>query len=222
MEHLPIRLVGKTEVPTSEGSLLGDIPLRHGCLRQVQQPENFLTGRHAIHGDVEVGTQQPHRQEEIRRQYNDQQALCQGHLPAPILGHREDHSQGSPAVSDEVHDGNGVELHGQHFHGDFSKLLGLPVHLFLLKPVGLIDLQRGQPLEVFQEGIPQRRVLPPVTGQQLFGPTLHRHNGHRNQRDADQQHHRCREADWGQHHKEGHRCQNGIEQLGKIGTKVGL
>ena len=40
--------------------------------------------------------------------------------------------------------------------------------------VRLIDLQRRQALQIFQERVAQRGVLPPVLGEQLLGPGLHR------------------------------------------------
>ena len=86
--------------------------------------------------------------------------------------------------------------------------------------VRLINFQGGQALQVFQKAVAQCGVLAPVAGQQLFGKGLHQRNGHRDQRHADQQHHRRRKADGGQHAEQGQRGQQAVKELGQIRAEV--
>ena len=46
--------------------------------RKIQQAEDLVAGRHAVHGDVEKGAELPHGEEEIRRQQDNQQAAGEG------------------------------------------------------------------------------------------------------------------------------------------------
>ena len=69
---------------------------------------------------------------------------------------------GSAAVGNDVHDGDGIELHDEHVHGDAAELLGPLVHLALLHLVCRIDLEGREPLQVLEEGVAERRVTPPV------------------------------------------------------------
>ena len=166
--------------------------------------------------------QQPHGQKEIRRQNDEEQTSGKVYRPGPELAHRKDDAQRRPAVGHQIHDGDGVELHGQHLHGDLPKALGLLLHLLLLAAVGLVDLQGGQALQVLQERVPQGGVLAPVFGQELLGPPLYRHNGQGDQGHAEEQHHRRRETDRGQHGKQGQGRQHGVEELGQVRAEIGL
>ena len=201
--------------------------LRHragapGRFRRVQQPEDLLAGRHAVHRHMEEAAQKPHGQEKIRRQQQNHQAALQADSPRRQTAHRQHHAGRRAAVGDQVHDGDGVELHGQHPHGDPAEGLGLGVHLLVLALVGLVDFQGGEALEIFEKGIPQGGVLAPVAAQQLFGPSLHRHDGRRDQRHTDQQHRRRGQVDGRQHRKQRQRRQHGVEELGQILAEIDL
>ena len=142
--------------------------------------------------------------------------------PPLELGHRQNHPQGRAAVGNQIHHGDGVQLHGQHLHGDFPELLRLFLHLLLLKAVRLVDFQGGQPLQVLQEGVAQGGVLPPVFGEQLLGPPLHRHNGGGNQRHAEEQHQRRREVHKAEHAKQRQGRQHGVKELGQVRAEIRL
>ena len=98
-----------------------------------------------------------------------------------------------------VHHDDGVELHGEHLHGDGAEALRLLVHGLMTRGVSPVDLEGGEALEVLQEAVAQLGVLVPVLAQYVFGHLLHRHDGRGNQRHAEQQHGRRRHAH-GRHH----------------------
>ena len=152
-----------------------------------QQTENFLCRSCTVHGNVEVAAQQPQRQEKVCRQQQNGQGGGQFQLSRRKGRHGADDTQPCAAVGHQVHQGDRVQLHGQHPHGDFAEALGFGVHLFVLPAVGLINFQGGQSLNVLQKAVAQRGVLAPVACQQLFGKLLHRHDGHGDQRHTAQQ-----------------------------------
>ena len=215
-------LVAETQIPAADGEVIPQSFAAPGGFGQVQQAEDFVAGGHAVHGDVEERAQQPHGDEKVGGQQQNQQRPVQGDAAGGKLGSRQNRPQGRAAIGDEVHDGDGVELHGQHLHGDAPELLGLAVHLLLLVCVGLVDFQSGETLEVFQKAVTQGGVLAPVFGQQLFGPPLHRHNGGGDQGHADQQHQGRRQAHKGQHPEQGERGQHGVKELGQISAEIGF
>ena len=153
MENFPLGVIGKMQIPAADVPLgAGDGALRR--LREIQQAEDLVAGGHAVHGDVEIGPQKPHGQEKVRRQEEDEQTPRKVGPPRPKLAHRQDDPQRRPAIGDEIHDGDGIELHGQDLHGDAAEALGLFVHLPVFGLVGLINFQGGQTLEIFQEAVP--------------------------------------------------------------------
>ena len=111
---------------------------------------------------MKEGAELSHGDKEIRRKENDEQTSRKSDMTAFVLRRRHDNAKRRTAVGDEIHDRDGVELHGQHLHGNLSEFLRLPVHLLIFEAVRLIDLQRGQPLQIFKESVAQRRVLSPV------------------------------------------------------------
>ena len=111
--------------------------------RQVQQAEDLIAGSHAVHGDVEKAAQLPHGEEKVCRQQDNQQTAGQRDMVIYILRHRHNHPQRRPAVGNQIHNRDGVELHGQHLHGDFAKLLGFHIHLFVFEFVRLVDFEGG-------------------------------------------------------------------------------
>ena len=171
---------------------------------------------------MEVGAQQPHGKKKVRRKQDDEQTPGQGDAARRILGGRHDNAQRRAAVGDQIHDRNGIELHGQHFHGDLAEIFRLFVHFLLFELVRLIDFQRGQPLQVFQKCVAHGRILAPVFGQKLLRPALHRHDSHRNQRHADQQHRGAGQIDKAENGKQRQRREHGAEKLRQIGPEVGL
>ena len=187
---------------------------------QIQQPENLVGSRHAVHGNVEVGTKHPHGQEEIRRQQDNKQTARQIHVPRPQLGSRQNHPQSSASIGNDIHDGDGIELHGQHLHGYLAEMLALLVHFPVLHFVRLINLGGGQPLQIFQEGITQSGILPPIAVEQFLRPPLNHHNGHRNEGHAHQQYGGAGQIYKAQHRKQGQRGQHGIKELGQIRAEV--
>ena len=187
-----------------------------------QQLEDLLRRSRAVHGDVEVTAQQTQRQEEICRQQDDGQRRRQGNLPLCERRHRADDAQTCTAVGHQVHQGHRVQLHGQHLHGDLAEALGLFVHLFVLPAVGLIDLQRGQALNVFQKAVAEGGVLAPILVQQLLGKFLHGHNGHRDEGHTAQQDDGRPRVDAHQQDEQRHGGQQAVKQLGQILCEVGV
>ena len=171
---------------------------------------------------MEVAAQQPQRQEKVCRQQQNGQRGGQFQLSRRKGRHGADDTQPCAAVGHQVHQGDRVQLHGQHPHGDFAEAFGFGVHLLVLPAVGLINFQGGQPLNVLQKAVAQRGVLAPVAGQQLFGKLLHRHDGHGDQRHAAQQNNRRPRVHPHQQRKQGDRCQQAVEQLRQIFCKVGV
>ena len=78
------------------------------CFFQIQQTENLVAGRHAVHGNMEKGAQLPHGDKEIRCQQDNQQTSLKGNASVLVLGHRHNDAQRRAAVSDQVHNGDGV------------------------------------------------------------------------------------------------------------------
>ena len=221
-EHLTVRGIGKAEVFAADVPFFGHRFAALLRLGQVQQTENLFGRRHAVHGNVEEAAQLAHGDKEIRRQQQNQQTAAQPHRAGAEAGQRHDHARRRAAVGHQIHDGDGVELHGEHLHGDAAELLGLLVHLLILKPVGPVDFEGGQPLQIFQKGIAQSGVLGPVAAEQLFGPGLHRRDGDGDEGYTNQQHQRRRHIHKAEHHEEGERRQQGVKELGQIGAKVGF
>ena len=222
MEDGAVVLVAKGHMVQLQGGILPCFLCAVGRLVRRQQTEDLLRRGCSVHRDVEVAAQQAERQEEICRQQKDGQRRCQGDLPFGKRRHRTDDAQPRAAIGHQVHEGHGVQLHGQHFHRDLPEALGLPVHLLMLPAVGLVDLQGGQALDIFQKAVAEGGVFAPVFVQQLFGEFLHRHDGHGDQRHTAQQDDGRPRMDAHQQHKEGDRGQQAVEQLRQILCKVGV
>ena len=171
---------------------------------------------------MEEGAQEPHRNKKLRRQQQDGQSLPQTGLTAAAGKNREHHAQCRAAVGHEIHHHDGVQLHHQHLHGDFSEAFRLRVHFRRLPAVRAVDLQRGEALEILEEAVPERRVAVPVLPQQTLRDFLHQHDGHRNQRHAEQQHETRPETDAAERQKQGERRQQTVEQLRQITAEIGF
>ena len=222
VQYLALRLVGKAQIPALYRAAGRHSPGLRLRLGQIQQAEYLVARRHAVHGYVEIAAQQAHGDEEVRRQQYYQKAAVRPYFPARELRRRQYDAQRRAAVGDEIHDGDGVELHREDFHRYLAKALRLLVHLLLLELVRLVYLQRRQPLQILQEGVPQRRVLTPVFAKQLLRPALHRHYRHGDERHADKQHRGAQHADRAEHGEQRQRCEHGVEELRQICAEVRL
>ena len=222
MQRLFFSCVAKVQVAADNGAVRAELGGPGAALGQVEQLENFVAGGHAVHRNVEVRPQRAHRQEEIRRQQNDAERARQRHAARSELLRGHDDAQRRAAVGDDVHDDDRVELHRQHLHRHLAEVLGLTVHGRVAGLVGLINLERGQPLQVLQKAVAQRSVLAPVSAQQFFGELLHSYDGNGDQRHADHQDDRRAQADRGQCEKQRDRCDHGVEKLRQIRAEVGL
>ncbi len=222
IRHFALPVVGEVQVACAHVAARGErLPARRG-LRQAQQPEDLLARGHAVHRHVEERPQLAHGNEVVRRQQDDGEAPSQVNRAGSHLRERHRHAGGRPAIRHEVHDRDGVELHREHAHRDAPELLGLLVHLRLLELVGLVDLERGEALEVLKERVSELGVLAPVAAEQPLCPGLHRCDGDRDERYAHEQHHGRRNAHEGEGHEERERREHGVEELRQVRAEVGL
>ena len=170
---------------------------------------------------MEIAAQPSHGQEEIRRQKDHEQAGAKSQGARHEFTGRKDNADCGAAVGQKVHDNDGIELHGQHFHGHDAEMLRLLIHLLMLVLVRLVDLEGRHALQVFQEGAAQLCILVPIFGQNLLGDLLHHHDGTRNQRNADQKHHgRAQAPCRNEHDEQSDRRQECIEKLRHILAKI--
>ena len=189
---------------------------------QIQNPENLVTCRHSVHGNVEERTKESERNEKFRCQKDNGKCSGKADVSVRVFQYGDDHSDGRAAVGDKIHHTDRIQLHGQYLHGNLAEAFGLLVHLTGFHPVCLIDFQSCQSLQIFQKTVAELRVDSPVFIQQFFGEFLHRHNGYRNQRHTDQKNEACLEADRRQHKKQCDRSQKAVKQLRKIFSIVDL
>lgn len=89
-------------------------------------------------------------------------------MPRTVLCRCEDHTQRCTAIGNDIHDRDGIELHGQDLHGDLAEFFRFLIHDVVAQAIRLIDFQRGQPLQILQKGIAELCVLPPIARQELF------------------------------------------------------
>ena len=82
VENLPFRLISEMEIFAGDGAVCRYFLLPLLRFGQIQQPENLVGSRHAVHGNVEVGTKHPHGQEEFRRQQDNKQTAAKSTRPA--------------------------------------------------------------------------------------------------------------------------------------------
>ncbi len=143
-------------------------------------------------------------------------------MPRTVLCRCEDHTQRCTAIGNDIHDRDGIELHGQDLHGDLAEFFRFLIHDVVAQAIRLIDFQRGQPLQILQKGIAELCILPPIARQELFCPCLHRRNSDRDQRNAHEQRKRSRHIDKTQYGKERQRCEHGVEKLRQISAEIRL
>ena len=220
VQDLPLLFIGKMHV----FQLDADAPDALRFLvrfRLAQEFEDLIAGRHAVHGHMEIASQPPHGQEEIRREQDHEHHIGKADAAADKGLRRKQNPQRRAAVGHKVHDGDGIELHGEHRHGHLAEVLGFPVHLQVLVRVRLIGFQRGHALQVFQEGAAQLRILSPVFSQDLLRDLLHHHDGPRDQGHTNQQHRRyLPAAAEAKQEKEGDGRHEGIEKLRHILAEI--
>ena len=170
---------------------------------------------------MEIASKPSHGQEEICREKDHEQAGSKPQGARHEFPGRKDNADCGAAVGQKVHDNDGIELHGQHFHGHDAEMLRLLIHLLMLVLVRLVDLERRHTLQVFQKGAAQLCVLVPVFCQYTLGDLLHHHDGTRNQRNADQKHHgRAQAPCRNEHDEQSDRRQECIEKLWHILAKI--
>ena len=186
--------------------------MRH---RGIQQRENALRGRHAVHRHMEIRPQLAQRQEETRRQQRDHQGSRQPDLADHELPNRRANTGRGATVRHQVHRRERAQLDLQHTHGHHAEFLGLAVHVLGRTPVGIEGFQRFQALQVVKERSAHIRVLAPVLLEHAGGAHRDQPHDDDNQRSAHQQHQRGRPIDGGNKDEQGDRCENRIEQLRK-------
>ena len=204
-----------------------DVPIRAGLrarrrLRQIEQAKDLFACCHAVHGNVEKRAELPHGNEKVRRQQDDQQRARERDMPRAVLRRCKNHAQRCAAIGNDIHDRDGIELHGQDLHSDLAEFFRFLIHDVVAQAIRLIDFQRGQPLQILQKGIAELCILPPIARQELFCPCLHRRNGDRDQRNAHEQRKRSRHIDKTQYGKERQRCEHGVEKLRQISAEIRL
>ena len=172
---------------------------------------------------MEIAPETPHRQEEIRRQQDHEQALREPDGTVYERARRQDNACGRASVRQKVHDDDGVELHREHFHGHDAEVFGLLIHFIVLPPVRFIDLERGHALQVLEECAAQTGVLVPVFCQDPLGDLLHDHDRRGDQRNAYEKDQRglkaprrCKEAE------QCERRQERIKELRHVLAKIAL
>lgn len=161
-------------------------------------------------------------EEVVGREQHDHEASDEVDRPRPELEETHGDARRRAAVGDDIHDGDGVELHDEHAHGDAAELLGPLVHLALPQPVGPVDLEGREPLQVLEEGVAERRVARPVPGEQALRPGLDGGDGDGDERHADEQHRRGEGAHRREHREEREGRKQGVEELREVGAEVGL
>ncbi len=176
----------------------------------------------SIHGDVEETAKCPHGKKEFRGNQDQEQDPEQGHGVGPPCQDPQQHPKGSSPIGNKIHHRDGVQLHDQHPHGDFPEILRFLIHFFVPRLIRLIDFQCRQPLQILQERIPKRGVLPPVFRKEFLRELLHRHNADRNQRYTEKKRECRRHIEKQCDDKQRERSQEGIEKLRYIARKIGF
>ncbi len=92
----------------------------------------------------------------------------------------------------------------------------------MTRGVGLVNLERSEPLEILQKVIAQLGITIPILAQDALGNLLHCNNGHWNERYAEKQYNGRRQANGNNNSKQRKRRCHRIEELRKILPKVGL
>ena len=172
---------------------------------------------------MEVAAQPAHRQEEIRRQEDHEEAGRERKRPCRESACGKNDSECGSAVCQKVHDDYGVELHGEHLHGHHAKALRLLVHLLILEGVRLVDLKGRHSLQVLQEAASKLCILIPIFCQDFLGDLLHHHDRARDQRDTQKKNQSRLQASCSREEDEqSDRRDKRVEELRHILAKIAL
>lgn len=191
-------------------------------LGSIENLEKLVARRHTVHRNMEERAEQAQGQEEIRGKHNDKKRLRQCYHSVCRLKYRDNNAGGAARICDDIHDADGVQLHGKHLHGDTPELLRLFVHLNVLSLIGLIYLEGRESLNILKERVAEIDIYSPVFAQQPFCYLLHRDYRKRNQRHADEKHERGFPADKREHRKKRYRRKHGKEELRQIFSEIKL
>ena len=171
---------------------------------------------------MEERAEQAQGQEEIRGEHNDKKRLRERYRAVCHLTYCDDNADRAARICDDIHDADGVQLHGEHLHCDASELLRLFVHLDILSLVRLINFESCESLNIFEERVAEIDIHSPVFAEQAFCYLLHRDYRKRNQRHADEKHERGFPADKREHRKERNRREHRKEELRQIFAEIKL
>ena len=195
---------------------------------RVQQREDALRGRHAVHRDVEIRAELSQRNEEVGGQQNRQhhrgerrqiqrdqaeQHAGRFHRTGREPPYRDGDAGRGPTVRDRVHRRKRAQLDLQHVHGRHTELLGLLVHDVRGAGVGVEGLQCFQALQVVEERGAHVRVFAPVFFEHAGGSHGHHADDEHDERRADEQRRRGGQVDRREHHEQCYGCEDGVEQL---------
>ena len=101
-------------------------------------------------------------------------------------------------------------------------MFGITVHLPVAVFICTVYLQGGKALQVFQEVVAQRGILPPVFAQKALCKFLHCHDRERDKRHTHHQHHSRTHAYRAQRCKQCDRRQHTVKKLRQISAEIGF
>ena len=79
--------------------------------------------------------------------------------------------------------------------------------------IGLINLQSGHALQLFEKAVSEPVVDVKIAAQKALRNHHDEHDDHRNQRNREEQQGRCSKIDRGQHKEQGERRKQGVKEL---------
>ena len=191
-------------------------------LRRVQDGEHPVGGGHAVHGRMEERPQRAQGQEELGRQEHEGERRAEPDRARRVLPQHHDDAHRRAAEGEQVHDGDGVQLHAQKAHGGAAEALGLVVHALVRPPVRLVDLEGGEALDVLEEPAAEIGVRAPVALHDALGDLLDGHDGRRDEGHAREQGHDRRQGQGRQAGEQGERGQHRVEELRQVRAEIAL
>ena len=172
---------------------------------------------------MEVAAELSHGEKEIRGQKDHEKAGRQTEISSHEGAGRQHDADRCAAAGEKVHDDDGIELHREHFHRDYSEMLRFLVHLLVFELVRLVDLESRHALQVFEEGAAELGVLAPIFCQDLLGDLLHHHDRPRDQRHEQQKDEaRLPASGRRKEDEQGERRDERVEELRHILAKIAL
>ena len=187
---------------------------------QAKQGKHLVEHRGGAHGGVKIRPQDAHRQKELHGQQRHRDGSSKRDLARGQLEQGYHDAHRSTAEGEEVHDGNGVQLHTKKAHSGGAEAFGLFVHLQLLCLVCLEQLQRGKRADGLVERLPQVGIGIPVGAHHAARHFHDGNNGDGDKRHAHQQNHGRRHIDEQEQREQGKGRQHRIEQLRQVLAKV--